>query len=57
MMEIPMISLSGVKRSFLALQWHIWPQLTGQWGDFKTYLRFHVDYGKITKMAVGQVEY
>jgi hypothetical protein len=25
-----------------------------QWGDFRTFLRFHVDNGKITKMAVGQ---
>jgi hypothetical protein len=28
-----------------------------QWGDFKTFLKFHVQKGKITKMAVGQVEY
>jgi hypothetical protein len=28
-----------------------------QWGDFKTFLRFHVEKGKITKMAVGQVDY
>jgi hypothetical protein len=28
-----------------------------QWGEFKTFLKFHVDNGKITKMVVGQVEY
>lgn len=28
-----------------------------QWGDFKTFLKFHVDNGKITKMAVGQANY
>ncbi|HEY9385873.1 MAG TPA: hypothetical protein VIP70_02445 [Nitrososphaeraceae archaeon] len=28
-----------------------------QWGDFKTFLRFHVENGKITKMAVGQTNY
>jgi hypothetical protein len=28
-----------------------------QWGDFRTFLKFHVDNGKITKMAVGQISY
>ena len=28
-----------------------------QWGDFKTFLRFHIENGKIIKMAVGQVDY
>jgi hypothetical protein len=28
-----------------------------QWGDFKTFLKFNVDNGKITKMAVGQASY
>jgi hypothetical protein len=28
-----------------------------QWGDFKTFLRFHIENGKITKMDVGQTEY
>jgi hypothetical protein len=27
-----------------------------KWGDFKTFLRFHVENGKITKMAVGQTD-
>jgi hypothetical protein len=25
--------------------------------DFKTFLKFHVDNGKITKIAVGQISY
>jgi hypothetical protein len=29
----------------------------GQWEDFKTFLKFCVQNGKITKMAVGQVDY
>jgi hypothetical protein len=28
-----------------------------QWGDFRTSLRFHVDNGKISKMAVGQANH
>jgi hypothetical protein len=28
-----------------------------QWGDFKTFLKFNVDNGKIIKMAVGQTSY
>jgi hypothetical protein len=28
-----------------------------QWGDFKTFLRFHVENDKITKMEVGQTDY
>lgn len=28
-----------------------------QWGDFKTFLRFHIENGKITKMDVGQTDY
>jgi hypothetical protein len=28
-----------------------------QWGDFKTFLRFHVENGKISKMDVGQTNY
>lgn len=28
-----------------------------QWGDFKTFLRFRIENGKIAKMAVGQVDY
>jgi hypothetical protein len=28
-----------------------------QWGDYKTFLRFHVQDAKITRMAVGQVDY
>jgi hypothetical protein len=28
-----------------------------QWGDFKTFLRFHVENEKITKMEVGQINY
>ena len=28
-----------------------------QWGDFKTFLRFHVDNEKITKLEVGQTDY
>ncbi len=28
-----------------------------KWGDFKTFLRFHVENGKITKLAVGQTNY
>jgi hypothetical protein len=28
-----------------------------QWGDFKTFLRFRVENGVITKMDVGQTEY
>ncbi|MFL6321164.1 MAG: hypothetical protein ACJ71K_17020 [Nitrososphaeraceae archaeon] len=27
-----------------------------QWGDFKTFLRFHVENNKITKLEVGQTE-
>jgi hypothetical protein len=27
-----------------------------KWGDFKTFLRFHVENGKINKMAVGQTD-
>jgi hypothetical protein len=27
-----------------------------QWGDFKTFMRFHVENNKITKMEVGQNE-
>jgi hypothetical protein len=28
-----------------------------QWGDFKTFMRFHVENDKITKMEVGQTDY
>jgi hypothetical protein len=28
-----------------------------KWGDFKTFLRFHVENGRITKMDVGQTDY
>ena len=28
-----------------------------KWGDFRTFLKFHVENGKITKMEVGQVDY
>src|SRR5215207_3720491 len=28
-----------------------------RWGDFKTFLRFHVENGKITKLDVGQADY
>ena len=27
-----------------------------QWGDFKTFMRFHVENDKITKLEVGQTE-
>jgi hypothetical protein len=27
-----------------------------QWGDFKTFMRFHVEDDKITKLEVGQTE-
>jgi hypothetical protein len=27
-----------------------------QWGDFKTFMRFHVENNKITKLEVGQTE-
>ena len=28
-----------------------------QWGDFKTFMRFHVENYKIIKMEVGQTDY
>jgi hypothetical protein len=28
-----------------------------QWGDFKTFMRFHGENDKITKMEVGQTDY
>ena len=28
-----------------------------QWGDFKTFLRFHMENEKITKLEVGQTDY
>src|ERR671924_1155717 len=28
-----------------------------QWGDFKTFLRFHMENEKITKLEVGQADY
>jgi hypothetical protein len=28
-----------------------------QWRDFKTFLKFNMDNGKITKMAEGQASY
>ncbi|MFL6406539.1 MAG: hypothetical protein ACJ71P_05315 [Nitrososphaeraceae archaeon] len=27
-----------------------------QWGDFKTFIRFHVEDDKITKLEVGETE-
>jgi len=27
-----------------------------RWGDFKTFMKFHIVDGKITKMAVGQTD-
>ncbi|HET7391458.1 MAG TPA: hypothetical protein VFJ51_11585 [Nitrososphaeraceae archaeon] len=31
-------------------------QDSGQWGDFKTFMRFHVENDTITKLEVGQTE-
>ena len=72
MMEILMISPTGAKRSFFGSSLAYLASIdkvedrgltiygrfhSDQWGDFKTFLKFHVDNGKITKMAVGQANY
>ena len=60
---------NGAKQSYLALRRPISPRSTGwedagptiygelhsdRWGDFKTFLRFYFEKGKITELAVGE---
>jgi hypothetical protein len=44
-------SIDKVEDGGLTIEFH-----SDQWGDFKTFMRFHVENDKITKLEVGQTE-